>query len=265
MSLSAAGDLGRRNVRGRRAEAGPSTFGSTGRGSRLRRWLPMLAGVALVSATLALGSWQSDRARQKLELQQRAGRLAAEAPLDVRADARPAEGQPLKLEGRWLTRHTILLDNRTQGGRVGYHVLTPLLLADGSGSVLVNRGWVAAPADRRELPAVPTAEGLLVLEGRMRGVEERPFSLSREVADGPRWQYLDLAHFRVVAGADLGPQLAAWTLQQTSAADDGLVRDWPAPGAGIDRHRAYALQWYSLAGLAAALTVWYAGRLFTRR
>lgn len=261
MTLSAASRYGRDGQPGAaRSGASPPRLPSV-----LRRWLPLIAGVALVAVTLSLGDWQSDRARQKVERQQRFGKLASDGPITVRADASPPDGQPLRLTGRWLSRHTILLDNRTYEGRVGYHVLTPLLLADGSGSVLVNRGWVAASADRRQLPEVPTVEGLQVLEGRARGVEAKPFSLSREVAEGRRWQYLDLAHLGAVAGPELGPQLAAWTLQQTSAAVDGLVRDWPAPGLGVDRHRAYALQWYSLAGLAAALTVWYAGRLLTRR
>jgi cytochrome oxidase assembly protein ShyY1 len=31
------------------------------------------------------------------------------------------------------------------------------------------------------------------------------------------------------------------------AADDGLVRDWPSPSQGADKHRGYAFQWYGLA------------------
>jgi len=35
--------------------------------------------------------------------------------------------------------------------------------------------------------------------------------------------------------------------------DDGLVRAWPAPDFGIDKHRIYMVQWYAFAALAAAL------------
>jgi len=35
--------------------------------------------------------------------------------------------------------------------------------------------------------------------------------------------------------------------------DDGLVRDWPAPDFGVEKHRIYMLQWYALAALAAGL------------
>jgi cytochrome oxidase assembly protein ShyY1 len=34
-----------------------------------------------------------------------------------------------------------------------------------------------------------------------------------------------------------------------------LVRDWPEPSDGIDKHRAYALQWFLFSGLSLALAV----------
>ena len=40
-----------------------------------------------------------------------------------------------------------------------------------------------------------------------------------------------------------------------SERDDGLVRDWPAPDFGVDKHRIYMVQWYSFAGLAIALWI----------
>ena len=42
-------------------------------------------------------------------------------------------------------------------------------------------------------------------------------------------------------------------VEQTSAGEDGLVRRWPAPGAGADKHRIYMVQWYTFAALAAGL------------
>jgi cytochrome oxidase assembly protein ShyY1 len=44
-------------------------------------------------------------------------------------------------------------------------------------------------------------------------------------------------------------------IEQTSDARDGLVRAWDRPDTGVDRHRSYALQWYSFAALAAVLYV----------
>ena len=37
--------------------------------------------------------------------------------------------------------------------------------------------------------------------------------------------------------------------------DDGLVREWPDPGSGVDKHLGYAFQWYALAVLVAGLWI----------
>ena len=47
--------------------------------------------------------------------------------------------------------------------------------------------------------------------------------------------------------------LEPWVFEQHSALDDGLLRDWPRPDAGIEVHQSYALQWYSLAVLSLIL------------
>ncbi|HWR87335.1 MAG TPA: hypothetical protein VN277_02820, partial [Acidiferrobacterales bacterium] len=52
---------------------------------------------------------------------------------------------------------------------------------------------------------------------------------------------------------DLQPVL----VQQTSVADDALVREWERPDLGIDKHRGYALQWYALAALTAVLLAFF--------
>jgi surfeit locus 1 family protein len=43
-------------------------------------------------------------------------------------------------------------------------------------------------------------------------------------------------------------------VQQTSAADDGLVREWNRPDLGRNTHLAYAFQWYAL---SLAIFVYY--------
>lgn len=229
---------------------------------RIIRLVPLAAGLAAVLITVQLGNWQLRRAREKAALQAQLDVLAARPAGALRADAlRPPEWLPLRLEGRWLEEGTIYLDNRTHRGRAGYHVFSPFVLADGSGAVLVNRGWIAAGADRGRLPAAPAAGGRQTVEGLLRTPEAAPFTLAAEAAAGRRWQVLDLAAYRERSGL----ALASWTLQQTSSAADGLVRDWPRPDAGIDRHRGYAFQWYALAALAGGLSAWQAWRQLARR
>ena len=259
---------------------------------RLRMLLPLLAGVLVVVLTVSLGNWQLRRAQEKTELQgllddaaaRPAVRATASAPLAIGAgEAGLRLGQRLLLEGEWLPAETILLDNRTHAGQAGYHVLTPLKLADGSGVAVVNRGWIAVGPDRRAVPDVSVARGPVQLDGRLHRLEASPFTLARpDQASGDKVvQVLDLAQWARVSGLGLAlcptasglalgetaatPCVAPWVALQTSVVNDGLVRDWPLPSAGIDRHRGYAFQWYALAGLAALLTAGYAWRLIFRR
>ena len=138
--------------------------------SLLRTLTPLLAGLLVIAVTVSLGNWQQRRALEKTELQavldaaalHPAAAVTASAPVGAPrdgADPGVSLGQRVLLEGEWLTSAGIFLDNRTYAGRAGYHVLTPLRLADGSGVVLVNRGWVATGADRTALPAMSVASG----------------------------------------------------------------------------------------------------------
>lgn len=162
------------------------------------------------------------------------------------------------LEGRWLPDHTVYLDNRQMQGRPGFYVLTPLQLAAPAGAVvLVQRGW--APRnfqDRTQLPQVTTPEDTVVqVQGRVAATPSRLYEFDGARAEGSSRirQNLDLAAFR----AETGLALASFTVVQTGAASEGLLRDWPVVGAGVDKHYGYAFQWFGLSGLMAILYVWF--------
>lgn len=232
---------------------------------RRRHVLPLLLGAGLMALGVALGNWQLRRAQEKTSLQQRWAAAGAAVPQDWQvarkapaADDASASGsadwRKVRLAGYWVPEKAVLLDNRMHEGRPGYHVFMPLSLPATAGTaaewVLVNRGWIAAPPRRDTLPLVATPVGTVSVEGMARVPGARPFTLADTAGQGTVWQYIDLDAYRAWSGL----AVAGMTVSQTSSADDGLVRDWAVPDAGIDRHRGYAFQWYALAGLALVLT-----------
>lgn len=234
---------------------------------RLMRSLPWIAGVALAFAGLQLGDWQMRRADEKRAVQAQIDSRAQLPAVLAQADAIPPEWQAVRAQGVWLESKARLIDNRTHRGQAGYHLVMPLRLEDGSGVVFVNRGWVAA-GDRRVLPQWSTPGGVVTVEGRVRHPARETFMLAADVggADTMVWQQIDLMRHRtLIHEAGAAVPLADWVLEQTSAQADGLVRDWPQPAAGVDRHLAYAFQWYALAALMLILTVWHGWRRFFRR
>lgn len=220
--------------------------------------VPLIAGLVVALVTIMLGNWQMQRAAEKrdMQLQIETGAKAAPVALDALAEA--SEWRNVRLSGVWQTDATIFVDNRVHEGRPGYHVLTPLQLNDDKGWVLVNRGWAPMGADRAQLPKVPTVAGPTSVSGSIRWPEPGPFTLAAEAGDGQLWQYIDVEQYRAWSSVPVRD----WIVQQTSTSDDGLIRDWPRPDSGIDRHRGYALQWYSFAGISLALTGFYVFRSF---
>ena len=195
---------------------------------RPRVWALALAAAAC-AAGIALGNWQRGRADDKRAAAARLERVA--------------------LEGEFVPKFTVYLDNKTRRGQPGYEIVTPLKLRGSPSHVLVNRGWIAAGATRDALPEVATPAGEVRIEGI--ALERLPRVLSFETRSGKVRQSLDIAAYAAETGLKLEPRV----IEQHSSLPDGLARDWPPHDAGIQKHEAYALQWYSLAALAVVLLI----------
>ena len=212
--------------------------------------------MALIALFLAAAHWQYTRMQEKQALR---AQLDAAAALPAAAlpqgvdDWSALRYTKVRLAGHFDARHQILIDNRIDQGRVGYHVVTPLVLDDGR-AVLVDRGFIAKGLTRSDVPVVPVAAGDVDVSGRI-VTPARYFELGHPVPAGNVWQNLDPARFSAVTGVAVLPIVI-----EQDAADargDGLARNWPAPDLGIDKHWSYMLQWIAFAGLVAGLWVWF--------
>jgi len=202
-----------------------------------------------------LGQWQWSKAETKTALAERygqAGRLSTLNWAEAMALGDAALYRRVRLQGSFAAEFRILLDNRVSHGRAGYHAVVPMRL-DPGGAVLVNLGWLPT-GDRRQLPEIVPPTGTQTVEGLLVPARARYLELADAGGAGRLWQNLDLARYRVWFGAELPDRL----LLRTDSAADGLVRDWPAPDAGVAKHRAYAGQWFSLSGLSVGLWLYFA-------
>jgi surfeit locus 1 family protein len=211
-----------------------------------------LAGLALF---ISLGNWQMRRADEKLARQALfEARQASTLSLPGRlVEAGQYEWARISARGEFVADKTVLLDNKIAHGRAGFQVVTPLRLEGGSLTLLVNRGWVAAGPRREVLPEIKTPAGPQQLEGVAVVPTARFVELGKDAAapEGRVWQNLTLARFAQWSGLSLQPVV----MQQTNETSDGLERAWEPPNLGADKHRSYALQWYSMAVLILVLYV----------
>src|SRR5215470_4136968 len=113
----------------------------------------------LVPTGVALGFWQLDRAAQKRALEE--SRLASYGALPIDEEQLSAAGDftRVRLSGHYDETQQFFVDNYTRHGVPGYIVVTRFETIGGR-SVLVNRGWIAGPASRDDMPTaqVPLGE-----------------------------------------------------------------------------------------------------------
>jgi len=229
-------------------------------GKRSRLW-PTLATAIGVSVAVALGNWQLGRAAQKRELKARYEAMAAQPPINVGRELLRTEGidmRRLEARGTFEPQHAVFIDNRIHHGVPGYHVVMPLRIDGSDVRVLVNRGWVARPPLRSDLPAVKTPNGPVTIAGVATVPHPGAFERMDVVVEGRIVQNLTIERYTQMTPIAVQP----FVLRQDSALDDGLRREWPAPDFGIDKHYGYAFQWFAL---AATLGIFYAYTQLKRR
>lgn len=240
-------------------------------GSTSRWWGPWWGVLLLLAGAgigLSAGLWQLDRAGAKEELYARfaTGAAAAALPRLIRDDEVTAlRYRTLRLNGEYDPAHQVLLDGISHRGRPGYHVLTPLITAEGE--VLVNRGWVPADGDRRILPDIRVAAASREVVGRVERLPRPGLALARtEPAAGASWPRRMLFPTSAQIGAEIGPVrstvLRDYQLLLDPDDPDGYLRDWRPGGMDPVRHLGYAVQWF---GLALTVVVIYCVLIFRNR
>ena len=231
---------------------------------RLRPSLwPTLAVAALVPLFVAAGHWQWNKAAAKAEIQQQRDARQGAAAIAIAAmpvDAEALRYQPVVARGRYDVGHQILIDNRIHNGQAGYHVITPLNIEGSDLRLLVNRGWIPAPAERREVPQFATPTDTVDISGTASLPSTRYFTLAPEragAADQAQnvwqtvWQNLDLVAYARVAGFAVQPIVVE--LGAHSAAG-GFVREWRPADDRRTTNLGYAFQWWGFA--ATTIVLW---------
>jgi len=228
------------------------------------RLLPTLAAALLVPLFISFGQWQWNKASVKGDLQSLLDARSAEPPVQIPgtpADAQALRYRRVSARGVYEPARQILIDNRIYREQAGYHVVTPLHIEGSDMRVLVNRGWIPAPAEHRQIPEVATPSGLVEVSGMAIVPGTRFFTLGADDARGKSewqrvWQNLDLRGYSAAVGFPLQPVVVQ--LDPDSAAG-GFAREWPRPDERLEKHLSYALQWWGFA--LATVAIWIAVNL----
>ncbi len=227
-----------------------------------RRWLGFAAlTVVLTAAMVGLGAWQLSRYQARHAVNARIAAAAQAAPVPVaevlavgRAPAPDTAWTRVQATGRYDAAHQIVARDRTVDGTVGFELLVPLVLADGT-ALLVDRGWLAprSPGALIAPPAPPLPAGPVTVLGRVHLPESRA-DRPRTVNGGPEVRRISPA--TLAAGLPY-PLLGAYVVvdsQQPAAEPVFTViasdhqNDWLNAG--------YTVQWWAFAALTLGGFFW---------
>nr|WP_202502128.1 SURF1 family protein [Streptomyces sp. SID5785] len=142
-----------------------------------RQWVILtLVALVLIPTMIRLGIWQMHRHDERAarnQLVTDALRAKPVPPERLTSPGHTVTGDEryhaVTAQGRFDTEHEVVVRRRTNADdEVGYHVLTPFVLHDGT-VLLVNRGWI--PADgpsQTAFPKIPPPErGETTVTGRL--------------------------------------------------------------------------------------------------
>ncbi|PTN11347.1 SURF1 family protein [Nitrosomonas aestuarii] len=202
--------------------------------------------ICMVWIFLELGKWQLSRADERKSRHEQLEQLSLEPVVTVPGSLIRLEDfqyRQVDARGKYRSEYTIFLDNKTYKGRAGYHVLTPLQIANSQWYVIINRGWVPVGYDRSILPEIPTVADETLVTGTVVSPELKMLELSDHTVSGVVWDSFNLERYKEMTGFDLQPIM----ILQKNKVEDGLIRDWDRPDSGASKNIGYAIQWFTLA------------------
>jgi len=208
-----------------------------------------------LSGFLQLGLWQLEREDEKRELLSQNAQRQMLAPLEAAKlpEEGDLEGMPVRLVGEYHE-PVLLLDNKVLKGNVGFEAHQ--LFRDNTGLFfLVNRGFVPMGRTREDQLKFPKVHDKPAdIQGRIYQPESQILLLAE--------QNQMLSEFPVIVQnidgkkmiAALGERVYPLVIRLEADELGALPRHWPSTVMSPEKHKGYAIQWFSMA--LALLIAW---------
>ena len=150
-----------------------------------------------------------------------------------------------------------LVENRIQNGNLGYHVLNLVRDINSDRYLLINRGWIEAKADRKELPKVDLPPNFWKIKSRVYQINQQVLSDNAEIENYGkiiRMPVMD-AHIKRKLEERFNIEIEPYLLRLEKDVVEGFNVDWEWINMSPEKHLGYAFQWFalSLAFLIASL------------
>jgi surfeit locus 1 family protein len=210
----------------------------------------------IVTLLCSLGVWQISRGlakRDQLQQWEASHRIVLLKANDLLTHTELERYTGVQLTGHFINENTVLLDNKTNNGRVGYHVITPLCFSKKQ-CILVDRGWIPLIRSRDLLPEIPPILGEVTIEGYLDFAYRNPLTKQSIENNEIKWplrvQEIDIKKLATLLDRNIFSMLVKFKIPSSYSFEIP-----PFKGSRLcpERHYGYAVQWFLLAITLAVL------------
>lgn len=238
-------------------------------------WLATLLVLAAMVVLVRLGFWQLNRLEQRRTRNAEITQKLSLPPLSLSdKDSLPNDLTQLKnrrvtAKGEFDFANQVALKLQNWQGSPGIHLITPLVFADSSQAVLVNRGWIPQEEPLPEKwsqfdePGSVTVTGFVILSEAL--PQNATSSRSEDTVDTPQreWFRVDVEAIQ----AQLPYEILPIYIQQSPPAGGNTnlpYRIEPNVELTDGPHLGYAIQWFIFALILGGGYIKYVGKERTK-
>jgi len=222
-------------------------------------WKSTILVIAAVVVMVRLGFWQLDRLEQRKAFNARVEAQLAESPLELTnqnldLELFNMEYRSAVVSGEYDHERQVVLRNQDWQGRLGVHILTPLMVGGGEKAILVDRGWVPYEDFTGDNLSQYDDPGLVEVEGAIRRSQSKPLIGGRaDQAPGPgedplkAWYWINID--------DISGQFPYELLPVYQVSSPDLIEE-QLPYRSVEEldlsegsHLGYAFQWFTFAAI----------------
>jgi cytochrome oxidase assembly protein ShyY1 len=224
-----------------------------------KRWFTWALLVSFFSiACFFLSQWQFNRRSEALAKIQTVSNNYDLAPIPVEQVASldsfdsSNEWRPVKLSGKFLAEHAVLVRNRPYNGSPGFLQVVPFQLASGE-VIAIETGWIPTGSDNQAPKKIPLPlENQQSIVARVRPVEP---TLNR---DAPDKQIATINVEALIEKENLTGQVykSVYARLANSYNNAEFPKVLPKPELSEGNHLSYALQWILFALMAFSALFW---------
>jgi surfeit locus 1 family protein len=218
---------------------------------------PSVVALGAFIVLIGLGTWQVERLfwKERLIAERQAAVTAEPVALPTSLEAaRSLDFHRVRTEGRFLNDRELDLGATSDDGHPGYHIITPLQIADGT-VVLINRGFVpeAKRAPESRAAGEPTGETSVTGLLRLPPTGKPHWFIPDNNAARNYWLYVDIS--AMAAAAHLDHVLPFYVDADATPNPGGLPVGGQTPIDLPNNHLQYAITWYALAAALVGIYV----------